>query len=135
MKKMGVKQALKSLDAFPRAEEHLLQKTQSGAFGNILFLFRSLCAFCFVVIIIVFGIENLFVFFACVVSVVGLLIMATLFLHELRYYLTTYTVHQVRKFQMLCHYKRIETWQLDANGMIRTLGTIVEVIDLYYIFI
>lgn len=59
--------------------------------------------------------------------------MATLFLHELRYYLTTYTVHQVRKFQMLCLYKRIETWQLDANGMIRTLGTIVEVIDLYSI--
>ena len=36
-KKMGVKQALKSLDAFPRAEEHLLQKTQSGAFGNFIF--------------------------------------------------------------------------------------------------
>ncbi|KAJ0028130.1 hypothetical protein Pint_35891 [Pistacia integerrima] len=30
---MGVKQAIKSLDAFPRAEEHLLQKTQSGALG------------------------------------------------------------------------------------------------------
>ncbi|KAL2455364.1 endoplasmic reticulum-Golgi intermediate compartment protein 3 [Forsythia ovata] len=28
---MGLKQALKSLDAFPRAEEHLLQKTKSGA--------------------------------------------------------------------------------------------------------
>ncbi|XP_024032148.1 endoplasmic reticulum-Golgi intermediate compartment protein 3 isoform X3 [Morus notabilis] len=28
---MGVRQALKSLDAFPRAEEHLLQKTRSGA--------------------------------------------------------------------------------------------------------
>ncbi|PPS13699.1 hypothetical protein GOBAR_AA06902 [Gossypium barbadense] len=28
---MGVKQAIKNLDAFPRAEEHLLQKTQSGA--------------------------------------------------------------------------------------------------------
>ncbi|CAI0446846.1 unnamed protein product [Linum tenue] len=28
---MGVKQAIKSLDAFPRAEEHLLQKTRSGA--------------------------------------------------------------------------------------------------------
>jgi hypothetical protein len=68
VKKMGVKQALKSLDAFPRAEEHLLQKTQSGAFGNILFLFRSLCAFCSVVIIIVFGIENLFVFF-CLCSI------------------------------------------------------------------
>lgn len=30
---MGVKQALRSLDAFPRAEDHLMQKTQSGAFG------------------------------------------------------------------------------------------------------
>lgn len=58
---MGVKQALKSLDAFPRAEDHLLQKTQSGAF----------------------------------VSIVGLVIMATLFIHELKYYLSTYTVHQM----------------------------------------
>ena len=31
---MGLKQAIKSLDAFPRAEEHLLQKTQTGALGN-----------------------------------------------------------------------------------------------------
>ncbi|XP_026383284.1 endoplasmic reticulum-Golgi intermediate compartment protein 3-like [Papaver somniferum] len=61
MMKMGVKQALKSLDAFPRAEDHLLQKTQSGA----------------------------------VVSIIGLVIMAMLFLHELKYYLTTYTVHQM----------------------------------------
>ncbi|KAL9373470.1 hypothetical protein Peur_033090 [Populus x canadensis] len=61
VKKMGVKQAIKSLDAFPRAEEHLLQKTQSGA----------------------------------LVSVIGLVIMATLFYHELAYYLTTYTVHQM----------------------------------------
>ena len=30
---MGLKQAIKKLDAFPRAEEHLLQKTQSGAIG------------------------------------------------------------------------------------------------------
>jgi len=58
---MGVKQAIKSLDAFPRAEEHLLQKTRSGA----------------------------------LVSVVGLVIMATLFVHELSYYLHTYTVHQM----------------------------------------
>ncbi|CAL1372436.1 unnamed protein product [Linum trigynum] len=58
---MGVKQAIKSLDAFPRAEEHLLQKTRSGA----------------------------------LVSVIGLGIMATLFLHELTYYLHTYTVHQM----------------------------------------
>ncbi|CAI0446845.1 unnamed protein product [Linum tenue] len=58
---MGVKQAIKSLDAFPRAEEHLLQKTRSGA----------------------------------LVSVIGLVIMATLFLHELTYYFHTYTVHQM----------------------------------------
>ena len=31
---MGVKQVIKNLDAFPRAEEHLLQKTQSGAVGK-----------------------------------------------------------------------------------------------------
>lgn len=31
-----------------------------------------------------------------VVSIVGLFIMATLFLHELSYYLNTLTVHQVR---------------------------------------
>ncbi|KAK4344201.1 hypothetical protein RND71_037295 [Anisodus tanguticus] len=60
-KKMGVKQSLRAIDAFPRAEDHLLQKTKSGAF----------------------------------VSVVGLLIMATLFLHELTYYLNIYTVHQM----------------------------------------
>lgn len=32
---MGLKQTIKSLDAFPRAEEHLLQKTQTGALGNM----------------------------------------------------------------------------------------------------
>lgn len=37
--KMGVKQAIKSLDAFPRAEDHLLQKTQSGALGDELSFF------------------------------------------------------------------------------------------------
>ncbi|GMI67734.1 hypothetical protein like AT3G22290 [Hibiscus trionum] len=58
---MGVKQVIKSLDAFPRAEEHLLQKTQSGA----------------------------------LVSIVGLVIMATLFIHELTYYLAIYTVHEM----------------------------------------
>ncbi|XP_051150130.1 uncharacterized protein LOC127264676 [Andrographis paniculata] len=57
----NLKQALKSLDAFPRAEEHLLRKTKSGA----------------------------------LVSIIGLAIMATLFVHELTYYLTTYTVHQM----------------------------------------
>lgn len=29
------------------------------------------------------------------VSIIGLIIMVTLFLHELGYYVTTYTVHQV----------------------------------------
>jgi len=58
---MGLKQALKNFDAFPRAEEHLTQKTSSGA----------------------------------IVSVIGLIIMATLFLHELQYYLTTKTVHEM----------------------------------------
>ncbi|WMV59838.1 hypothetical protein MTR67_053223 [Solanum verrucosum] len=58
---MGVKQALRAIDAFPRAEEHLLQKTKFSAF----------------------------------VSIVGLLIMVTLFLHELSYYLNIYTVHQM----------------------------------------
>lgn len=38
---MGVKQAIKSLDAFPRAEDHLLQKTQSGALGDELSFFFS----------------------------------------------------------------------------------------------
>ncbi|KAG8646412.1 endoplasmic reticulum-Golgi intermediate compartment protein 3 [Manihot esculenta] len=73
---MGVKQAIKSLDAFPRAEEHLLQKTQSGA----------------------------------LVSIIGLVIMATLFLHELTYYLTTYTVHQ-----MSVDLKRGETLPIHIN--------------------
>ncbi|CAA6671798.1 unnamed protein product [Spirodela intermedia] len=54
-------QALRNLDAFPRAEEHLLKKTSTGA----------------------------------VVSIVGLAVMATLFVHELKYYLTTYTTHQM----------------------------------------
>ncbi|CAI8597853.1 unnamed protein product [Vicia faba] len=58
---MGMKQVIKNLDAFPRAEDHLLQKTQSGA----------------------------------LVSVIGLIIMATLFIHELGYYLTIYTVHEM----------------------------------------
>uniref|UniRef100_A0A803QIJ1 Endoplasmic reticulum-Golgi intermediate compartment protein 3 n=2 Tax=Cannabis sativa TaxID=3483 RepID=A0A803QIJ1_CANSA len=74
--KMGLKQAIKSLDAFPRAEDHLLQKTQSGA----------------------------------LVSIVGLIIMATLFLHELRYYLTTYTVHE-----MSVDLKRGETLPIHIN--------------------
>lgn len=47
---MGVKQAIKSLDAFPRAEEHLLMKTQSGAFGIFPCLFRFFFSF--------FGVEK-----------------------------------------------------------------------------
>ncbi|WZZ60978.1 hypothetical protein YC2023_061085 [Brassica napus] len=73
---MGVKQALRSIDAFPRAEDHLLQKTQSGA----------------------------------VVSIVGLFIMATLFLSELSYYLNTLTVHQ-----MSVDLKRGETLPIHVN--------------------
>lgn len=69
-------QALKYLDAFPRAEEHLLQKTKSGA----------------------------------VVSIIGLSIMATLFVHELQYYLETYTVHQ-----MAVDFKRGETLPIHIN--------------------
>ncbi|CAN0879735.1 Endoplasmic reticulum-Golgi intermediate compartment protein 3 [Linum grandiflorum] len=73
---MGVKQAIKSLDAFPRAEEHLLQKTRSGA----------------------------------LVSIIGLVIMATLFLHELSYYLQTYKVHQ-----MSVDLTRGQTLPIDVN--------------------
>jgi hypothetical protein len=53
--------AIKNLDAFPRAEDHLMQKTSSGA----------------------------------AVSAVGLIIMAILFIHELRFYLETVTVHEM----------------------------------------
>eukprot|EP00252_Welwitschia_mirabilis_P025675 TRINITY_DN8135_c0_g1_i2.p1 TRINITY_DN8135_c0_g1~~TRINITY_DN8135_c0_g1_i2.p1 ORF type:complete len:350 (+),score=71.52 TRINITY_DN8135_c0_g1_i2:253-1302(+) len=54
-------QALKNFDAFPRAEEHLTQKTSTGA----------------------------------LVSVIGLLIMVTLFVHELQYYLAVNTIHEM----------------------------------------
>ncbi|KAJ6408480.1 hypothetical protein OIU84_011740 [Salix udensis] len=73
---MGMKQAIKKLDAFPRAEEHLLQKTQSGA----------------------------------LVSIIGIVTMATLFYHELSYYLTPYTVHQ-----MSVDLKRGETLPIHVN--------------------
>ncbi|KAL9143951.1 hypothetical protein ABFS82_14G267700 [Erythranthe guttata] len=72
----NLKQALKSLDAFPRAEEHLMLKTKSGA----------------------------------LVSIIGLVIMATLFLHELTYYISTYTVHQ-----MSVDLKRGETLPIHIN--------------------
>ncbi|XP_023549502.1 endoplasmic reticulum-Golgi intermediate compartment protein 3 isoform X2 [Cucurbita pepo subsp. pepo] len=87
---MGLKQAIKSLDAFPRAEEHLLQKTQTGA----------------------------------LVSVVGLVIMATLFLHELRYYLTTYTVHQ-----MSVDLRRGETLPIHINMTFPSLPCDVLSVD------
>ncbi|XP_008794432.2 endoplasmic reticulum-Golgi intermediate compartment protein 3 [Phoenix dactylifera] len=74
---MGVRlQSLRNIDAFPRAEEHLLKKTHSGA----------------------------------IVSIIGLTIMATLFVHELKYYLTTYTVHQ-----MSVDLKRGETLPIHIN--------------------
>ncbi|KDP30124.1 hypothetical protein JCGZ_18119 [Jatropha curcas] len=87
---MGVKQAIKRLDAFPRAEEHLLQKTQSGA----------------------------------LVSIIGLVIMATLFLHELTYYLTTYTVHQ-----MSVDLKRGETLPIHINMTFPSLPCDVLSVD------
>ncbi|KAK3227343.1 hypothetical protein Dsin_007205 [Dipteronia sinensis] len=98
---MGVKQAIRSLDAFPRAEEHLLQKTQSGA----------------------------------LVSIVGLVIMATLFLHELRYYVTTYTVHQVPidrqacVVQMSVDLKRGETLPIHVNMTFPSLPCDVLSVD------
>ncbi|CAI9089895.1 OLC1v1024546C1 [Oldenlandia corymbosa var. corymbosa] len=87
---MGLKQAIRSLDAFPRAEEHLLQKTKSGAF----------------------------------VSIVGLIIMATLFVHELRYYLTTNIVHQ-----MAVDLKRGETLPIHINMTFPSLPCDVLSVD------
>ncbi|KAH7433939.1 hypothetical protein KP509_07G093800 [Ceratopteris richardii] len=59
---MGLRfQVLKNFDAFPHAEDHLTQKTSSGA----------------------------------IVSLVGLLIMLTLFVHELQFYLTTVRIHEM----------------------------------------
>lgn len=90
---MGVKQAIKNLDAFPRPEEHLLQKTRSGAIGTRLFVAFRL----FISLYVHLNLTKLVTLplFCFTVSIIGLLIMATLFLHELQYYLTTYTVHQV----------------------------------------
>lgn len=87
---MGVKQAITRINMFPRAEEHLLQKTQSGA----------------------------------VVSIIGLVIMATLFLHELRYYVTTYTVHQ-----MAVDLKRGETLPIHINMTFPSLPCDVVSVD------
>ncbi|KAH7661109.1 COPII vesicle protein [Dioscorea alata] len=88
---MGVRlQALRNFDAFPRAEEHLLQKTKSGA----------------------------------VVSIIGLVIMAILFIHELNYYLTTYTVHQ-----MSVDLKRGETLPIHINMTFPSLPCEVLSVD------
>lgn len=87
---MGVKQVLRALDAFPRAEEHLLQKTKSGAF----------------------------------VSIVGLLIMSILFLHELSYYLNTITVHQ-----MAVDLRRGETLPIHINMTFPSLPCDVLSVD------
>ncbi|XP_073134451.1 uncharacterized protein [Henckelia pumila] len=84
------KQVLKSLDAFPRAEEHLLQKTKSGA----------------------------------LVSIVGLVIMATLFLHELTFYLSTDTVHE-----MAVDLKRGETLPIHINMTFPSLPCDVLSVD------
>jgi hypothetical protein len=53
--------SLSKLNAFPRAEEHLMQKTSTGA----------------------------------AVTIIGMLLMAILFIHEVRYQLTVRTVHQM----------------------------------------
>ncbi|KAA8526181.1 hypothetical protein F0562_008080 [Nyssa sinensis] len=59
-----------------------------------------------------------------IVSVVGLVIMATLFLHELRYYLTTYTVHQ-----MAVDLKRGETLPIHINMTFPSLPCDVLSVD------
>ncbi|XP_009408557.3 uncharacterized protein LOC103990964 [Musa acuminata AAA Group] len=88
--KMGRLQSLRSFDAFPRAEEHLLKKTHSGA----------------------------------VVSIIGLAVMGTLFVHELKYYLTTYTVHQ-----MSVDLKRGETLPIYINMTFPSLPCEVLSVD------
>lgn len=59
-----------------------------------------------------------------VVSIIGLVIMATLFLHELRYYLTTYTVHQ-----MSVDLKRGETLPIHINMTFPSLPCDVLSVD------
>ncbi|KAH0850046.1 hypothetical protein HID58_095839 [Brassica napus] len=104
---MGVKAGSKEHRCVPRAEDHLLQKTQSGA----------------------------------VVSIVGLLIMVTLFLSELSYYLNTLTVHQMsvdlkrgeKRFQFIMdaidmsgkHEVDLDTniWKLRLNSHGHIIGT------------
>ncbi|KAF3782513.1 hypothetical protein EJ110_NYTH34116 [Nymphaea thermarum] len=83
-------QALRNLDAFPRAEEHLLKKTQSGG----------------------------------VVSMIGLAVMALLFIHELKYYLTIEKVHQ-----MSVDVKRGETLPININMTFPSLPCDVLSVD------
>ncbi|KAL6642859.1 hypothetical protein ACP70R_021040 [Stipagrostis hirtigluma subsp. patula] len=82
--------SLKSLNAFPHAEEHLLKKTYSGA----------------------------------IVTIFGLIIMFTLFVHELKFYLTTYTVHQ-----MSVDLKRGETLPIHINMSFPSLPCEVLSVD------
>ncbi|CAL4925784.1 unnamed protein product [Urochloa decumbens] len=82
--------SLKSLNAFPHAEEHLLKKTYSGA----------------------------------IVTILGLIIMFTLFVHELQFYLTTYTVHQ-----MSVDLKRGETLPIHINMSFPSLPCEVLSVD------
>ncbi|CAN6454683.1 unnamed protein product [Victoria cruziana] len=83
-------QALRNLDAFPRAEEHLLKKTQSGG----------------------------------VVSVIGLAVMALLFIHELKYCLAVEKVHQ-----MSVDVKRGETLPININMSFPSLPCDVLSVD------
>ncbi|XP_061344149.1 uncharacterized protein LOC133290102 [Gastrolobium bilobum] len=85
-----VRQVIKNLDAFPRTEDHLMHKTQSGA----------------------------------LVSLFGIIIMATLFLHELGYYLTTHTYHQ-----MSVDLKRGETLPIHINMTFPSLPCDVLSVD------
>ena len=86
---MGRIPSLKNFNALPHAEDHLLKKTYSGAIGTWMvdLLELSLMGTC------VFDLP--FVLACLTVTIIGLIIMVTLFAHELTFYLTTYTMHQV----------------------------------------
>ncbi|KAJ9549273.1 hypothetical protein OSB04_021816 [Centaurea solstitialis] len=125
---MGVRQVIKNLDAFPRAEEHLLQKTQSGAVGKCLLIVDSLmfirvcvCVFTWMDTMYSLSLSPSFV---CLVSIAGLLIMATLFVHELTYYISTYTVHE-----MAVDLKRGETLPIHINMSFPSLPCQVLSVD------
>ncbi|KAJ3670014.1 hypothetical protein LUZ60_010338 [Juncus effusus] len=63
-------------------------------------------------------------FSGAIVSIVGLIIMATLFVHELHYYLTTYTLHQ-----MSVDVKRGETLPIHINMTFPALPCDVVSVD------